>query len=157
MEEEKGAEDAEDNASFVKDVVASSGKILNPKPRAILGNPRNPNVMLILSYRGKGFEVVCYTPKGASPMEYNITQQKELENVCNLITSAPSGTSWRVLCYELPTPKKTQNQGKGFARRFTKLSNAEGEETKWPSKEVPEKQIQAKKGCGKKTAANEKT
>ncbi len=70
-------------------------------------------------------------------MEYNITQQKELETVCNLISNAPSGTVWRVLRYEPPTPKKTQNQGKCFARGFKTLSNAEGEEKKWPTKEVP--------------------
>ncbi len=93
MEEEKGADNAEDDASFVKDIVASSGEILQPKPRAILGKSRNPNVMSILRYRGKGFEVVLYTPKGGNPMEYNITQQKELENVRNLITNAPLGTN----------------------------------------------------------------
>ncbi len=58
MEEQTGADDAEDDASFVKDVVASSGKILQSKPRAILGKSRNPNVMPILSYHGKGFGVI---------------------------------------------------------------------------------------------------
>ena len=63
-------------------------------------------------------------------MEYNITQQKELETVSNLIANASLGTVWRVLRYEPPTPKKTQNQGKGFARGFTTLSDAEVKEKK---------------------------
>ncbi len=91
----------------MEDVVASSGEIFQPKTRAILGKPKNPNVMSILSYRGKGFGVVHYTPKEGKPMEYNITQQNELEMVRNLIANATSGTVWRVLRYEPPTPKKT--------------------------------------------------
>ncbi len=41
-------------------------------------------------------------------MECNINKQKELETVCNLITNAPVGAIWRVLCYEPPTSQKNK-------------------------------------------------
>ena len=61
-------------------------------------------------------------------MEFNITEQKEFDTVRKLITNAPSGTTWRVLCYKPPAPKKTKNRGKSYAPGFTTASNLEEEE-----------------------------
>ena len=79
-------------------------------------------------------------------MEYNITLQKELDTVCNLIANASSGTVWRVLRYEPPVPKKTQNKGKSDASGFTTLSDAEGEEKKRLANKILEKKVMPRKG-----------
>jgi len=109
------SEDAEDDASFLKDAVASNGEILQPKPRAILGKPKNPNLMSILKYRQRGFQTVRYTPKGGKSMEFDISQQKEFDTVEQRITNASSGTVWRVLRYKSSIPKKIQGQGGAYA------------------------------------------
>ena len=78
------SEDAEDDASFLKDAVASNGEILQPKPRAILGKPKNPNLMSILKYRQRGFQTVRYastsfdsTGSGNSDSTFHVTSEDE--------------------------------------------------------------------------------
>ena len=72
--------------------------------------------------------------------------------VCNLIANAPSVTSWKVLCYETPTPKKTKNHGQSYAPKLTILSDLEEEQkdqsnsgkTKSEGKDSPGKKMKTK-------------
>ena len=150
------SEDAEDDASFLKDAVASNGEILQPKPRAILGKPKNPNLMSILKYRQRGFQTVRYTPKGGKSMEFDISQQKEFDTVEQLITNASSGTVWRVLRYESSIPKKMQGQGGAYAPGFTTLSDVE-REAKMTSKEATASVRMSEKSSPKKAARKDTT
>ena len=124
MENEKSKDD---DVSFLKDAIASSGEVLQPQPRAIFGKARNPNVMSILSYRGKGYGVVRYTSQGGKPMEFDVTDEKDFDTMQKLIAKAPLGAKWRVLRYEPPVPKKTKKKGKSYAPGFTTASDHEDE------------------------------
>ena len=64
--------------------------------------------------------------------------------------------AWRALRYDPPIPKKIQNQRKSYAPGFTTLSDDEVQEKTAPVKEVTANKCQAKKGCGKSSAATDK-
>ena len=120
-----------------------------PKFKTILGKPKNPNLMTILCYRDKGFPTVRYTPKGGSPLEFDILDKKDRETVRGLIHHPIKGTVWRVLRYkplESKEIQKAQKSGRSHAPGFTTPSDDEEES----SKVISAKNNTTIKGHGKK-------
>lgn len=115
-----------DDASFINDVIASSGEVLQLKPRAVLSKLTNLNYMSLLNLRDNGFGFVWYIAKGGKPLEYNAMYQSEWKTVKKLIAKPASGATWKALYYVAPTAKKhkrKKNSGKGFSKGFITLSD----------------------------------
>ena len=66
-----------DDASFIDDVVASSGEVLQPKPRAVFSNIENPNYMSMLHLRDNGYSFLRYTADGRKPMDFDVRDESD--------------------------------------------------------------------------------
>ena len=82
--EEEGSEEEKDDdigdiddGSFLEDVIANSGEVLQPKLQACIYKQTNPNKMKILTLREKGYDILRYTTKGGKSLEYTITDDEE--------------------------------------------------------------------------------
>ena len=134
MEEEENeqgdvaCDDDADDASFIDDLVVSSGDVLYPKSKAFFSKQKNPNYMTLLNLRDNGFSFVRYTAQGRKPREYNVMNTKEWNIVKKLIGKPTPGAVWRALHYSASTAEKhstKKNSRKSFAKGFTTLSDAE--------------------------------
>ncbi len=77
--------DDNDNLSLLEDIIANSGEVLHPKPKAVLSKSKNPNFMSILRLASKGYDTVHYTVKGGKPVEFDLSDQSEKKTLCKLI------------------------------------------------------------------------
>ena len=122
-----------DDASFIDDVVASSGEVLQPKPRAVFSNIENPNYMSMLHLRDNGYSFLWYTADGGKPMDFNVKDDGDWKTSKKLIATPPPGATWKAFYYVAPTAKiaptakkqKNKNRGKAFAPGFTTGSDDE--------------------------------
>ena len=112
MEEEENeqgdvaCDDDADDASFIDDLVVSSGDVLYPKSKAFFSKQKNPNYMTLLNLRDNGFSFVRYTAQGRKPREYNVMNTKEWNIVKKLIGKPTPGAVWRALHYSASTAEK---------------------------------------------------
>ena len=122
-----------DDASFIDDVVASSGEVLKPKPRAMFSNIENPNYMSMLHLRDNGYSYLRYTADGGKPMDFNVKDDGDWKTSKKLIATSTPGATWKAFYYVAPTAKiaptakkqKKKNRGKAFAPGFTTGSDNE--------------------------------
>ena len=61
--------------------------------------------MTLHHYRGKGYGIVRYTPKGGKSVEYEMFDKKDFETILHLLKNPTEGTNWRVLRYEISNTK----------------------------------------------------
>ena len=122
-----------DDASFIDDVVASSGEVLQPKPRAVFSNIENPNYMSMQHLRDNGYSYLRYTADGGKPMDFNVKDDSDWKTSKKLIATPTPGATWKAFYYVAPTAKiaptakkqQKKNRGKAFAPGFTTGSDNE--------------------------------
>ena len=147
-----------DDASFLNDVIASSGEVLQPEPRAVFSKIVNPNYMSMLHLRDNGYNFVRYTAKGGKPLEFDIMEKNDWKTFKGLIANPDSGATWKALYYVAPTEKKhkKKNSGKSYANGFTTGSDEEddaaGADVGGPEKPSSEKLTRKKKGSNAETS-----
>ena len=99
-----------DDSSFSFDVIASSGEVLQPEPKAVFSNIVNPNYMSMLHLRDNCYNFVWYTAKGGKPLEFDIMDKSDWKTLKTLIANPNSGATWKVLYYVTPTKKSIRRK-----------------------------------------------
>ena len=110
-EEEEDEEDDEIDDHNEEADKKLSNDVPPSKLKAIFAGPNKPNLMTLHHYRGKGYGIVRYTPKGGKSVEYDMCDKKDFETIRHLVKNPAEGTNWRVLRYEISNTKKTQKSG----------------------------------------------
>ena len=103
-----------DDVSFIDDVIASSGEVLQPKPRAVFSKIMKPNYMSMLHLRDNGYSFVRYTAKGGQPKDFDVRDESDWKTVKGLITIPASGATWKAFYYVAPTAKKHTTNCRSF-------------------------------------------
>ena len=99
-----------DDSSFLNDVIASSGEVLQPEPKAVFSKILNPNYMSMLHLRDNGYNFVRYTAKGGKPLEFDIMDKSDWKTFKTLIANPNSGATWKRLYYVTPTKKSIRRK-----------------------------------------------
>ena len=99
-----------DDSSFLNDVIASSGEVLQPEPKAVFSKIVNQNHMSMRHLRDNGYNFVRYTAKGGKPLEFDIMDKSDWKTFKTLIANPNSGATWKALYYVTPTKKSIRRK-----------------------------------------------